>query len=1247
METLVESAELQTTTVTMSHHSPTQSRQWQNIVNVFSKRHERLTDSDGVPKRRFIIKNEYIEDINQQIQSKLTGRAKSSIFPTVFATAPVSERMSDIFVSPGFSCLGILLPTINQTFKSKDLEKLYQRYFARQRRISLMMMNIIDCFTKFNIMMLFFVVAPELIEPLLTGVTGLFILFSSMLCFLVQAGKDAISHNYLQYLGLATWFYQSVQILLSWGMGLETNETWFILFIVFGTYTMLPIPLLWGILAGSISSVVHLLIEGFRYSRGHILLHQVYVKMLLLLCMNVASLFISYLSVRAQRMAFLETRKNIEGRLLLEDENERQERLVLSVLPRFMVLEIINDMSDAAEKQGAFHKIYVHQYQNVRRIHISEATLKCLKGDYETEAAYGQKRSDLLEQYKIKTYFIKHDDFAGEAPRIRVSIAKSDAGAPKLQSERRKTETVFSSSFHIDASLLRVLEADTPWRLDHPFNRIVGLNKIFAALTKKKSQRSDTNLSTGVPSSRFDEINRRVEHAIEVRSSDKLRAAYLNEITLSFKDSGVEKKHYRKEFSAADHTDTYLPVCIGPWHHTVPATHHARRILCQDPTPTPGGHHTNTGRSPCRHREITVLTPGGHHTNTGRSPHQHREITTPTLGDHRADTGRSLCRHQEVTTPTLRGHHTDSRWLPCQHQEVTTPTPGGHHTNTGRVPHQHWEVTTMTPGGYHNNIGRSLRRHREVATPTPRGHHTNTRRSPRQHREATTPTPGGHHTNTRRSLRQHREATKPTPRGHYTNTERSPHQHQEVITPTPGGHHANTGRSLHRHREATTPTPRGHYTNTGRELSLETENCCRRQGIIARGWESSLKVGNRRWRPGIVAGGGESSLEAGNRCWRPGIVNGGGELSLEAGNHRWKLGIVAGSRESSLEAGNRCWRLGIAVGDRESSLEAGNCRWRPRIVTGGWESSLEAGYRKVRDEVFTSNVVCCFIVLLFTITVQSLFEVPDSYSDWQRGIIFMLTFMFLVTVFYQGRQIEATARLDFLWRLLARQEMDEMAVMRKHNEDLLNNMLPSHIARHFLDKDPDDELLGDERFLNIEKIKTIGSTYMAVSGLASEQQETLEDSTHLCSLADFALALENTMEEIHKHSHINFKLRVGFAHGAAVSGVIGVKKPQFDIWGSTVNFASRMDSTGISGKIQVPKETSRVLETRGFSLQYRGQVFIKGVSETFGEVETYFLERRVTQAATPKWMRRQSAQHSFSVILSGLSQKSSPAWYPL
>lgn len=84
----------------------------------------------------------------------------------------------------------------------------------------------------------------------------------------------------------------------------------------------------------------------------------------------------------------------------------------------------------------------------------------------------------------------------------------------------------------------------------------------------------------------------------------------------------------------------------------------------------------------------------------------------------------------------------------------------------------------------------------------------------------------------------------------------------------------------------------------------------------------------------------------------------------------------------------------------------------------------------------------------------------------------------------------------------------------------------------------------------------------------------------------------------------------GISHGPVVAGVIGATKPQYDIWGMTVNLASRMDSTGLSGRIQVPEATSRILADHGFVLQLRGDIYVKGVSERRGGVRTYFVSSR-------------------------------------
>ncbi|XP_078261851.1 adenylate cyclase type 8-like [Rhinoraja longicauda] len=245
----------------------------QNIIKVFNKKKVQLNAPDHFPKYKFSIKDEYIANFNRQILTSINSK-KGAVHPGSLK-AIFESHLTEFFVSTGYNCRGLLLPTLNHYFRSKELEKLYQRYFARQRRNSVVMMNLMDCFTKFAILMVYFFLTPDMIEPMKSGLTGLIIFFSTMLCFMVQAGKDAVSHIYLQYIGLATWFYQTLQILLDVGMGLESNETWYILYIVFGTYTMLPLPLLWSILACTTSTCAHLLIEGFRFTWTTSFLHQV------------------------------------------------------------------------------------------------------------------------------------------------------------------------------------------------------------------------------------------------------------------------------------------------------------------------------------------------------------------------------------------------------------------------------------------------------------------------------------------------------------------------------------------------------------------------------------------------------------------------------------------------------------------------------------------------------------------------------------------------------------------------------------------------------------------------------------------------------------------------------------------------------------------------------------------------------------------------------------------------------------
>ncbi|CAF1102471.1 unnamed protein product [Adineta steineri] len=148
-----------------------------------------------------------------------------------------------------------------------------------------------------------------------------------------------------------------------------------------------------------------------------------------------------------------------------------------------------------------------------------------------------------------------------------------------------------------------------------------------------------------------------------------------------------------------------------------------------------------------------------------------------------------------------------------------------------------------------------------------------------------------------------------------------------------------------------------------------------------------------------------------------------------------------------------------------------------------------------------------------------------------------------------------------------------------------------------------EELFLDQRFSKIEKIKTIGATFMAASGLQtqSNQQDQLQS---VYDLIEFALAFQKTMIRFNEALlNFAFELRMGFNFGPVTAGVIGTTKLFYDIWGDTVNVASRMDSTGEKGKIQVPEHVAFALKDK-YQFELRGEIDVKGKSR----MTTYFLK---------------------------------------
>ena len=130
----------------------------------------------------------------------------------------------------------------------------------------------------------------------------------------------------------------------------------------------------------------------------------------------------------------------------------------------------------------------------------------------------------------------------------------------------------------------------------------------------------------------------------------------------------------------------------------------------------------------------------------------------------------------------------------------------------------------------------------------------------------------------------------------------------------------------------------------------------------------------------------------------------------------------------------------------------------------------------------------------------------------------------------------------------------------------------------------------------VEKIKTIGDGYMAVSGVSQHQAD------HCARLARLALALPKVVAAVSKTHDVELRIRIGIASGPVMAGVIGADKFSYDVWGETVNFAARLESHGLPGEIQVSSEAREALGD-AFLLTERGPISIKGV----GTRETWFL----------------------------------------
>jgi class 3 adenylate cyclase len=131
----------------------------------------------------------------------------------------------------------------------------------------------------------------------------------------------------------------------------------------------------------------------------------------------------------------------------------------------------------------------------------------------------------------------------------------------------------------------------------------------------------------------------------------------------------------------------------------------------------------------------------------------------------------------------------------------------------------------------------------------------------------------------------------------------------------------------------------------------------------------------------------------------------------------------------------------------------------------------------------------------------------------------------------------------------------------------------------------------------LEKIKTIGDCYMVAAGIPNARPD------HAVAMAKMALAMRDALERINRESGYTLRVRIGLHTGAVVAGVIGKRKFIYDMWGDTVNTASRMESSGLPDEIQITRDLNDLVADT-FVTERRGTIKVKGK----GEMETFLLK---------------------------------------